>query len=246
MYSLPPRWGWGWRAPRVQPALVPAWLVHGHRSPGTTVKLSQTLSPGMFHVKHHPLSRRGASTTTTRVGVSTYPSPMRTTSGVPTPSRRRTLPDRSTSCSADCPLMASTRPCSPTSGKVQPSSLSRGATALAVTTSKRLPLMSSARSLATCTLSWSSSEATASVKNVARRSSGSMSVTWRSGRASAQTRPGNPAPDPTSATLLAMGTSPGSGTTTTAQFTRCRSQSLGTSRGPIRPWLTPSVAKRSW
>src|SRR5690349_2822054 len=57
----------------------------------------------------------------------------------------------------------------------------------------------------------------------------------------ARTRPGRPAPDPMSATLAPCGTA----SATTAQLRRCRSQSRGTSRGPIRPRTTPSSASHA-
>jgi hypothetical protein len=74
-----------------------------------------------------------------------------------------------------------------------------------------------------------------------RRSNGSINVTCRSGRAIAQTSPGSPAPDPTSATVAPCGTRG----TTTAQFRMCRSQIRGTSRGPINPRSTPAEINKS-
>ena len=85
------------------------------------------------------------------------------------------------------------------------------------------------------------SSSTASWRKVVRRSNGSTSATWRSGRTRASTIPGSPAPVPMSATVDSSGIS----RSRTAQFSRCRSHSRGTSRGPIRPRSVPSVASSS-
>ena len=71
-----------------------------------------------------------------------------------------------------------------------------------------------------------------------RRSIVSMSVTSRSGRSSATTMPGKPAPDPTSATLPRAGKKG----TTAAELTMCRVHRRGSSRGPTRPRSSPSSA----
>ena len=74
-----------------------------------------------------------------------------------------------------------------------------------------------------------------------RRAIGSTSVRVMSGRASASGMPGSPAPLPTSTTRAPGGTT----SATAALLSTCRSQSRGTSRGPIRPRATPSPASRA-
>ena len=97
------------------------------------------------------------------------------------------------------------------------------------------PTCSSARPRTTVTWSVSPSAATASSRKAVRRASGSTRMTEISGLATASTIPGRPAPEPTSMTVA-----PGEiSSPTTAQLSRCRSQSRGASRGPISPRRTP-------
>ena len=153
------------------------------------------------------------------------------------------------SMETELPLSATRDPPVRSSGTVQPRSLTSGATALAVTTSTpaQSPCLtrSSARTRVTVTCSPSSNSATTEVKKLARRSNGSMSTSFRSVLASAQTKPGSPAPEPTSATKALVGIKPSAGSATTAQFNRWRDQIRGTSRGPINPFSTPVLAKIS-
>ena len=74
--------------------------------------------------------------------------------------------------------------------------------------------------------------ATTSSRKVVRRSSGSTSVTRRSGRRIATTRPGQPR---TAADVADRGALRHAARSATAQLSRCRSHSRGTSRGPISP-----------
>src|SRR5689334_1119005 len=137
--------------------------------------------------------------------------------------------------------MASSSPPGPTSGIAQPSRRSSGASALAVTTSKTWrPCSSSARLRTTSTFD-SARSSTTSSRNVVRRSNGSTRVMWQSGRTSARTRPGSPAPEPRSTTVAPSGIRAAS----PAQLRRCRSQSRGASRGPISPRSTPGPASSS-
>ena len=136
--------------------------------------------------------------------------------------------------------MATRAPPRLTRGIDQPSRRSNGATAREVTTANsRSPCNSSARARITSTLP-NPRAVTASSRNMVRRASGSTRVTCRSGRLRARTRPGNPAPLPMSATSRPSGIA----RPNMAQFSRCRSQSRGTSRGPIRPRTTPCSASR--
>ena len=137
--------------------------------------------------------------------------------------------------------MATIRPPCLTSGRHHALSRSRGATAREPTTSNsRRPCSSSARARTTSTFV-TPRASTASCRNVVRRNSGSISDTVNSGRQIAHTRPGRPAPLPTSATEESAGTL----CATTAQLSRCRSHSRGTSRGPMRPRVTPASASRA-
>ncbi len=152
---------------------------------------------------------RGATTSrsrtisTTVLGGSITPAPQSRTTGSPPPSRLIASRCSATSSAAEAPLRATSRPPIAASGRHQPASRSRGATARAVTTSTGAggpPARSSARPRTTVT-AWSrSSVVTASDRNAVRRASGSTSVMRRSGRATASTIPGKPAPDPTSIT----------------------------------------------
>ena len=68
------------------------------------------------------------------------------------------------------------------------------------------------------------------VRKVVRRASGSIRVTRRSGRRDGEHQPGQ------SRTRAHVGDgAPGSSAASSAQLTRCRSHSRGTSRGPISP-----------
>ena len=112
----------------------------------------------------------------------------------------------------------------------------KGATARDVTTSNDAASpTSSARARTTRTRSSKPNIATASDKKEARRKRGSIRTIFRSGRRIAHTRPGRPAPEPTSATRAP---SPAA-SLATAQLRRCRSQILLDSRGPISPRSTP-------
>ncbi len=177
-----------------------------------------------------------ASIRTTMVGRSTRSSPYSSTEIFPAPYLRREAPASLISSRIDDPFIATSSPPWRTSGIDQPSSRSSGATARDVTTEKSLlPWSSSARARTTSTLP-SASSVTASSRKVDRRSNGSTRVTRRSGRAMARTSPGSPAPEPMSHTSRSGPMARPS----SAQLIRCRSQSLGTSRGPINPRRTPS------
>jgi len=169
-----------------------------------------------------------------------------------------------TSSAADAPFNARSRPPSAARGRHQPTSRSSGATARAVTMSAGAtasgpradarapdpagglpasgpPAHSSARARTTVTASDSPSFATASARKAVRRASGSTRATVRSGRATASTIPGKPAPEPTSTTEAPKGIN----SAAAAQLRRCRSQIRGASRGPISPRTTPSVESSS-
>src|ERR1700754_3899971 len=186
---------------------------------------------------------RTRSTTTTVLGGSMTPTPARSIRGIPPPSLRTAAASRSTSAGALSPFMASISPPGRSSGRLQPASRARGATARAVTTSapshRRRTTVSSARPRSTAIdrprsamTSWSHST---------RRARGSMRTMRRSGRASANGIPGSPAPEPTSTRRAPFGTS----SATRAQFRTCRSQTRGASLGPIRPRSTPDVTRCS-
>src|SRR4051794_8874774 len=136
--------------------------------------------------------------------------------------------------------MASRTPPERTSGRHHALSFASGATARAVATSAHPLPSSSARARTTDTLARARSPATSS-SHTTRRSSGSTSVTETSSRAIASTNPGRPAPDPTSTTLAAGGSSGA----TAAQLRTCRVQSRGTSRGPRSPRSTAEVRRCS-
>ena len=104
--------------------------------------------------------------------------------------------------------------------------------------SARARASASARPRTTVTRSSPRSPTTSS-RNVVRRRSGSTRVTVTSGRAMASTSPGRPAPDPMSHTRAPAGTTSAS----TAQLSRCRSHSRGTSRGPSRPRTVPGIGQ---
>jgi hypothetical protein len=183
----------------------------------------------------------------TVVGGSTSPAPQWRMTGESPPSRAITSRCASTSSTADSPLSASIRPPLAARGRHHAVSRSRGATARAVTTSAssnrgwpRFGTHSSARARTTVVRS-SPRAAAASNRNAVRRASGSTSMTERSGLATASTIPGNPAPEPTSATRASCGIS----SAAAAQFSRWRSQIRGASRGPIKPRITPSVSNNS-
>ena len=194
---------------------------------------------------HHPLLARTVRTmSTTVVGGSTIPIPhRRTVIGVP-PSRAITALVRTTSSTAVVPLTANNRPPGRTSGRHQRANRSNGATARAVTTSapptRATVADSSARPRTMVRLARFNASRHSSRKRI-RRAIGSTRLIRRSGLTLASTIPGSPAPEPTSTTAR-----PGSSSSSRAtQFSRCRSQSRGTSRGPMRPRSTPSVARSS-
>src|SRR5674476_1301916 len=87
----------------------------------------------------------------------------------------------------------------------------------------------------------SRSSVTTSCNQVARRSIGSSRTMSPPVRMQARTIPGRPAPLPTSTRVP----SAGSREATAAEFNRCRAHNRGTSRGPIRPRVTPSAASIS-
>ena len=197
-----------------------------------------------MHVGHCAVPRTPVTTVVTG---STTPAPHCTTRRSTTPSVDATACAAMTSSWALLPFRATSRPPTRRSGIVQPSNRSRGATARAVTTSTPLhpgsAHRSSARPRRTLTRSSSPRSDTTDCRNVARRSSGSTSVIVRSGRVIAQTSPGRPAPDPTSATVAPESTNDSPGPTTTAQLRRCRDHRRGTSRGPMSPISTPAVLR---
>ncbi len=187
-------------------------------------------------------SERGSrSTLRTTVGGVTIPAPHSRTCALPPPARVNSSRSRSSSSATLDPFSASMRPCSCTNGSDHCASLASGATAREVTTSAppasfRTPGCS-ARPRTTVTSSPASSMNSA--RNIVRRSSGSTSVTRRSGRAIASGIPGSPAPLPTSTTVAPSAMS----SPITAQLRMCRSHSRGSSRGPINPRSTPAPAK---
>jgi len=183
---------------------------------------------------------RSLAISTTVVGGSISPAPQSRTTGEAPPSEAITARCASTSSPAELPLRASSRPPLRASGRHHPASRSSGATARAVTTSAPAggpSTTSSARPRTTVTVDARPRAVTASDRNAVRRASGSTRVMLRSGRATASTIPGKPAPDPTSTTEAPIGMI----SDMTAQFTKCRSQIRGASRGPIKPRTTPSV-----
>ena len=130
-----------------------------------------------------------------------------------------------------------------TNGRHQPASRSSGATARAVTTSTAGMRRGAAPRPApgrTTTLGRAPSSATPRQEGRAaqqRLDQGHPQVGPDAARAP---DPGRPAPVPTSHTARPAGTS----SATTAQFSRCRSHSRGTSRGPISPRSTPAVGQQ--
>src|SRR5674536_178090 len=138
------------------------------------------------------------------------------------------------------PLSASSEPPGWSNGNDSVSSLGKGATARANATSNLRPVNCSARACTTSTRS-SLSAATHSCKKAVRRRIGSINTMSRSGRSSATTIPGSPAPDPRSATLAAPGTS----SATAAQLRRWRAQIRAPSRGPKIPRSTAVVDSSS-
>ena len=186
-----------------------------------------------------PCSRPSAVVNLTTVAVRpTLPLPAWTSSASRTPSRHSTRRARANSSAALAPLIARTRPPGLASPDARPASRSSGATARAVTTSAATcPVMSSARPLRTLALPRPSAPRQ-SARNAARRAIGSTSVTSRSGSSIASTMPGRPAPDPRSTRVAGCGTS----SATTAQLTRCLSQTRPASSGPISPRCTPGPA----
>jgi len=207
-----------------------------------------TLPPRQDLGRPRPPRRAGAvvsrsrTTSITVVGGMPNPTPHSRTTGALPPRRPTAAPCVATSTPADAPFKASNLPPNRARGIHQATSRSSGATARAVTTSAGLsfPTHSSARARTTVVRVKRSSFTTSS-RNATRRANGSTSVTVRSGRATASTIPGKPAPDPTS-TTNAPGDMRGA---MAAQFSRCRSQMRGASLGPINPRITPSVARRS-
>lgn len=190
-----------------------------------------------------PLARSFRMPTTTVVGGSITPTPHRRTSRSIRPRRDTAMRSRSISSGADDPLIATSRPPGRISGADHDAKRSSGATARDVTTSARPTSARTARSSARplTTVTSSPRDVTTSSRNVVRRSNGSTSVMRRSGRANASGIPGRPAPLPMSMTYSPSAiTSP-----RTPEFTMCRSHKRGTSRGPIRPRVMPSVASIS-
>jgi hypothetical protein len=187
---------------------------------------------------------RSRTIATTVVGGSIMPSPHRAMTGSEPPSRAIASRCSATSSAAEAPLSARSRPPMAVRGKHQPASRSSGATARAVTTSAATggpPARSSARPRTTVTVASRPSVVTTSDRKAVRRASGSTRAIRRSGRATASTIPGKPAPDPTSTTEAPKGIM----LDITAQLIKCRSQMRGASRGPIRPRTTPSVTSSS-
>jgi hypothetical protein len=187
---------------------------------------------------------RSRTISTTVAGGSMTPTPQRTTTGSEPPSRAIAVRCSVTSSAADAPFSANSRPPTAASGRHQPASRSSGATARAVTTSAATggsPARSSARPRTTVTVESRPSAVTASDRKAVRRASGSTRVIMRSGRATASTIPGKPAPDPTSTTEAPTGII----SDITAQLSMCRSHTRGASRGPISPRTTPSVISSS-
>ncbi len=186
------------------------------------------------------VAKRRTSTTLTGSGKSR---PSTLSDGPSPPARRMSDFIVSISCSAMRPRSARSRPPGWHKGIVHDTRRLRGATARATTEvagSTCCP-HSGARPRTTTTRSLSARSATTSRRNWHRRSNGSISVSRRSGRASASGIPGRPAPDPTSATR-----SPGSSASVSAALlTRCRSQIRSPSRGPSRPRWVPAVTNRS-
>ena len=137
------------------------------------------------------------------------------------------------------PFSATRVPPSSSSGNVQRASLSIRATARAVTNgARRRPGTLRPGRGGRCTLSSPSSATVATATSCGAASAPRGGRPGRDGR-SASARPGRPAPEPTS-TMVAPS---GNASWTTAQLSTCRSHSRGTSRGPIRPWLTPVSAR---
>jgi hypothetical protein len=182
------------------------------------------------------------TTSTTVVGSARRRSPHDRVTAAPAPSRISAAPCAFSSAAALAPFRASSRPPMAVRGRHHPASRSSGATARAVTMSARgsFPTHSSARARTTVVRARPSA-ATASDKKAERRASGSTRVTVRSGRATASTIPGKPAPEPTSTTVAPTGTN----SVIAAQLSRCRSQIRGASRGPMSPRTTPSVTSSS-
>ncbi len=180
----------------------------------------------------------------TRVGGSTSPTPHSTTPRTSAFARRKKSACWLISCSAELPLTANRLPPRFSNGKLQRTSLSNGATARAVTSSAEPTALttaaSSARPRTTRTRSANPRSAMTSVRKSVRRLSDSTRLTCRSGRTHAIARPGRPAPEPISTSRIDSGSS----SAIAMQFSRCRSQSRGTSRGPIRPRSEPWPASQ--
>ena len=159
----------GWLAAAEPAPANPARSVAGPRSCSSPDASSSCRRAHRTPAHHHD-----------RGGGSTVPTPHRTTSAPPAPSRASTGRAASSSAAAASPLIASSTPPGRSSGSAQPTSRSSGATARAVTTSappsSRRTAGSSARPRRTVTFG-SRSRSRASVRNAARRASGSSSVT---------------------------------------------------------------------
>ncbi len=188
-----------------------------------------------------PLPGRGGSfvlNLTTVAGCSRTPAPTRTISAGAELTCRSTSRAVTISSGAVAPLSASISP----PGRAMPAASSARrssrATARETTTSAiNCPAISSARPRVTSTLERSSS-CTHSLRNVVRRAIGSSNLTLTSGSSMASTMPGSPAPEPRSTRSHRWGISSAS----TALLSRCRSQILLASPGPIRPRATAGPA----
>lgn len=183
---------------------------------------------------------RSRTTSTTVVGGSITPTPHRRTTGADPPSRATSAACEVASSAAVDPFNASTRPPTAANGRHHRTSRSSGATARAVTTSAGSSRTSSARPRTTVTVEVRPRWLTASDRKAVRRASGSTRVMRRSGRTTASTIPGKPAPEPTSTTEAPIPIF----SDITAQLSRWRSQMRGASRGPISPRVTPSVTSK--
>lgn len=137
---------------------------------------------------------------------------------------------------APSPFIASSAPLALTKCHEISNNLGSGATARAVTTSKLFLMLSDLPRMRV--IGRSSSPITSSKKST-RRCSGSISTTSKSGRDSAITIPGSPAPEPISATFTPAGIR----VVTGRQFAMWRSQMRSPSLGPINPRSIPQLPR---
>jgi hypothetical protein len=194
-----------------------------------------------------PSLPRGSArvTDTTSTGAAVPGTAHRRIRGSRPPARRTESRCVANSSAALLPFIASNCPLGLSNGRHHLTSRSSGATARAVTQADpptaSITAASSARPWTTRTCPARPSVATASARNSVRRLSDSTRSTRRSGRRTASTRPGRPAPDPTSTTRAPAGKR----SLTTAQLIRCRSQIRAASRGPSKPRSIPTVVRTS-